>query len=123
MDKGAGMEPGIRLWHVTVTVSGERLESRMIRAALDRLIHYQPFLHSVKYAEDCAEIQYWEEADSLLDASSLGLRIWDQHREVAGLPAWEVIGLEVVERKVYHARQEKDYAVVRDFREVTPVPF
>jgi hypothetical protein len=117
------MNQGIRLWHVTVTVAGDRLEPRLVRAALGRLIEKQPFLHSMKYAEDCAEIQYWEEARSLLDASSLALRIWDQHREVAGLPAWEVIGLEVVERDVFHARSSGERLSVADLRDVTPVPF
>jgi hypothetical protein len=117
------MRQGNRLWHVTVTVAGDRLEPRLVRAALNRLIENQPFLHSVKYADDCAEIQYWEEASSLLDASSLALRIWDQHRDVASLPAWEVIGLEVVERTVFHARAEKDYSTIVGVRHVTPVPF
>ena len=123
MDKGVGMEQGTRLWHVTVTVTGDRLEPRLVHAALSRLIHSQPFLHSLKYDEDCAEIQYWEEAGNLVDASSLALRFWDQHREIAGLPDWEVIGLEVVEREIFHARSAKSYRSVLDVRDITPVPF
>ena len=117
------MEQGIRLWHVTVTVSGDRLESQLVRAALHRLIEYQPFLHSLRYAEDCAEIQYWEEADNVVDASSLALRIWDQHRDVAGLPRWEVTGLEVVERRIYHSRTSHVYTPMLGVHDVTPVPF
>ena len=90
------MSQPCRLWHVTVTVAGEALEPLIVRNALRRLSDQQPFLHSLKYAAGRAEIQYWEEADSLLDASSLALRVWNEHREPAGLPRWEVVGLEVV---------------------------
>jgi hypothetical protein len=116
------MQKRIRLWHVVVTVAGEPLEPLMVRAALGRLIEHQPFLHSIKYAGDRAEIQYWEEADSLLDAASLALRIWDQHRQVAGLPQWEVVGLEVLERHVLKSRSQPDSAL-SDLRDVTPVRF
>ena len=34
----------------------------------------------------------------MLDVASLALRLWNEHRESAGLPRWEVVGLEVVER-------------------------
>ena len=67
----------------------------MVRNALLRLSDQRPFLNSSKYAGDRAEIQYWEQAESLLDASSLALRLWNEHREPAGLPRWEVVGLEV----------------------------
>jgi hypothetical protein len=112
----------IRLWHVTVTVAGEALETAFVRASLDRLIQHQPFLHSMKYASDRAEIAYWEEADSLLDASSLALRIWDEHRALAGLPRWEVVGLEVLERRIYQSRSRDQQPMV-DVRDVTPLPF
>ena len=36
-----------------------------MRNALRRLSDQRPFLHSLKYAGDRAEIQYWEEAESL----------------------------------------------------------
>ena len=87
-----------RLWHVTVTVAGDEVEPLIVRNALRRLNDQRPFLHSLKYAGGRAEIQYWEEAESLLDASSLALRVWNEHRESAGLPRWEVVGLEVLER-------------------------
>ena len=78
-----------RLWHVTVTVAGDAVEPLIVRNALRRLNEQRPFLHSLKYAAGRAEIQYWEEADTLLDASSLALRVWNEHRESAGLPRWE----------------------------------
>ncbi len=112
----------IRLWHVTVTVAGEPLEPRVVCNALRRLSEQRPFLHSLKYAAGRAAIQYWEEADSLLDASSLALRVWNEHRDSAGLPRWEVVGLEVLERSVYLSRG-MEYATVVDLHDVTPLPF
>jgi hypothetical protein len=111
-----------RLWHVSVTVGGEKLEPLIVRNALQRLNDQRPFLHSLKYAAGRAEIQYWEEADSLVDASSLALRVWNEHRESAGLPAWEVVGLEVLEREVFLSRG-MEYAVIVDLHDVTPLPF
>jgi hypothetical protein len=115
------IEPS-RLWHVTVTVAGDEVEPLIVRNALRRLNEQRPFLHSLKYAGGRAEIQYWEEADSLLDASSLGLRVWNEHRESAGLPRWEVVGLEVLERQVFLSRG-MEYNVIVDLHDVTPLPF
>jgi hypothetical protein len=112
-----------RLWHVTVTVAGEEVEPLIVRSALRRLNDQRPFLNSLKYAHDRAEIQYWEEAHSLLDASSLALRVWNEHRESAGLPRWEVVGLEVLERQVFLSRSGTEYQVLVDLHDVTPVPF
>ena len=111
-----------RLWHVTVTVAGDAVEPLIVRNALRRLNEQRPFLHSLKYAAGRAEIQYWEEAESLLDASSLALRVWNEHRDSAGLPRWEVVGLEVLERSVYLSRG-MEYSVVVDLHDVTPLPF
>ncbi len=111
-----------RLWHVTVTVAGEQLEPLIVRNALRRLNEQRPFLHSLKYSAGRAELQYWEEADSLLDASSLALRVWNEHRDSAGLPRWEVVGLEVLERGVFLSRG-LEYHVIVDLQDVTPLPF
>ncbi len=111
-----------RLWHVTVTVAGDAVEPLIVRSALRRLNEQRPFLHSLKYAGGRAEIQYWEEAESLLDASSLALRVWNEHRESAGLPRWEVVGLEVLERQVFLSRG-MEYHVMVDLHDVTPLPF
>jgi hypothetical protein len=112
----------IRLWHVTLTVSGGGVEPLVVRNALRRLSEQRPFLHSLKYAADRAEIQYWEEAESLVDASSLALRVWNEYRDSAGLPRWEVIGLEVLERNVFQSRG-RDYSMIVDLQDVTPLPF
>jgi hypothetical protein len=65
----------------------------------------RPFLDSVRYDERKAELTYWEEGASMVDAASLALRLWDEHRTSADLPPWKVLGLEVLERGVYQERQ------------------
>jgi hypothetical protein len=112
----------VRLWHVTVTVAGNKVEPLIVRNALRRLSDQRPFLHSLKYAANRAEIQYWEEAETLLDASSLALRVWNEYRHSAGLPKWEVVGLEVLERSVFQSRG-MEYSVIVDLQDVTPLPF
>jgi hypothetical protein len=112
----------VRLWHVTVTVAGDSVEPLIVRNALRRLSDQRPFLHSLKYSGARAEIQYWEEAESLLDASSLALRVWNEYRDSAGLPRWEVVGLEVLERNIFQSRGS-GYAMVIDLQDVTPLPF
>jgi hypothetical protein len=89
-----------RHWHVTLTVSGAPVEPALVRAALLRLSEERPFLDSMRFATDAAELQFWDEGESMLDVASLALRLWDEHRDSAGLPRWEVVGLEVVEESV-----------------------
>lgn len=116
------MDEVVRLWHVTVTVGGDSMEPLVVRNALRRLSDQRPFLHSMKYDGARAEIQYWEEAETLLDAASLALRVWNEYRDSAGLPRWEVVGLEVIERSVFQSRR-MEYAVMVDLQDVTPLPF
>jgi hypothetical protein len=105
---GAG-RPGVTpeappMWHVTLTVVGEPLVPHEVRAALERLAHERPFLLSARYAEDRAELRYWEQARDLEDAAALALRLWGEHRLTAGLPPWRVAGLEVVDRPTFQKR-------------------
>jgi hypothetical protein len=104
---GADASPG-RLWHVTLTVAGDAFPGEEVRAALQRLAVERPFLHAGRYAPHRAELRYWEEATSLIDAASLALRLWSEHRTTAALPAWQVVGLEVVDRDTYHLRADAE---------------
>jgi len=97
-----------RLWRVSVTVSGAAMEPRLVKGALKRLSEERPFLDAVRYGADCAQITYWDEADSVVDAGSLALRMWAEHRISSNLPSWEVVALEVTERTVHHHRPELD---------------
>jgi hypothetical protein len=113
-------EDDVRLWHVTVTVAGAAMEPLLVRAALARLNEQRPFISSLRFGADRAEICYWDEADTLVDAASLGLRLWNEYRESANLPMWEVVGLEVVERDVRLGREQ--YNAWTDLQ-VAPQPF
>jgi hypothetical protein len=85
----------------------------LVRAGLLRLSEERPFLDSVRFARDAAEIQFWDEGTSMIDVASLALRLWDEHRESSRLPHWEVVGLEVVEQSVQHGRLPESAAVDR----------
>ena len=43
------------------------------------------------------------------DAAAVALRLWGEHRQTAGLPAWEIVGLEVISRETYHQRVAEGY--------------
>jgi hypothetical protein len=92
------------LWHVTLTVGGEPVETSILRAALERLSEERPFLLSGRYGDERAELRYWEEAPDCADAAAMALRLWSEHRASAALPDWHVRGIEVVDRQVFQRR-------------------
>ncbi|KOG40758.1 hypothetical protein [Streptomyces resistomycificus] len=98
-----------RLWHVTLSVSGEETPLKEVRRGLEQLAHDHPFLLTSRYANDHAEIRYWEEARDLHDAAAVALRLWGEHRRTAELPPWEIVGLEVIDRETYHHRLAEGY--------------
>ncbi|MGW5635696.1 hypothetical protein [Streptomyces sp. NPDC003832] len=110
-ERAGGGEPADlpRLWHVTLSVSGEEAPLKEVRRALEQLAHDHPFLLTSRYANDHAEIRYWEEARDLHDAAAVALRLWGEHRQSAGLPPWEIVGLEVIGRETYHQRIAEGY--------------
>lgn len=75
-----------RLWHVTLSVSGAEAPLKEVRRGLEQLAHDHPFLLTSRYANDHAEIRYWEEARDLHDAAAVALRLWGEHRQTAKLP-------------------------------------
>ncbi|MGP3968968.1 hypothetical protein [Streptomyces sp. 6N223] len=105
---GAGPEAP-RMWHVTLSVAGPAAPLPDVRRALERLADDHPFLLTSRYADDRAEIRYWEEARTLHDAAALALRLWGEHRRTAQLPPWEIVGLEVIGRDTYHQRVAEGY--------------
>ena len=42
----------------------------------------------------------------------MALRLWGEHRQTAGLPPWEIVGLEVIDRATYHQRVAAGYGPV-----------
>ncbi len=92
------------MWHVTLTVAGDPVSSESIKAALERLSEQHPFLLAGRFSIDRAEVRYWEQADDADMAVSLALHLWDEHVDSAGLPPWEVVGVEVIDRETFHRR-------------------
>jgi len=76
----------------------------MIRGAMQRLNDERQFLDSVISTGHSVEIQFWDEGENMLDVASLAMRLWNEHRESAALPAWEVVGLEIVEKGLRERR-------------------
>lgn len=113
---GEGTECG-GMWHVTVTVAGDAVPDSEIRGGLERLEHEHPFLLAGRYAPDRAEVRYWEEAPDAASVVRLALQLWDEHRVTASLPAWQVVGVEVVDRATFHRRVISGGRV----RPITPV--
>lgn len=114
------MSDDVRLWHVVVTVSGTPMEPLLVRGALQRLSEERPFLSRLRFGADRAEVCYWDEGSSMLDVASLALRLWNEHRDTARLPSWEVVGLEVVEGEV---RDSRDQLEAMTDLIVVPQPF
>jgi hypothetical protein len=111
-----------RLWHVTVTLSGATHDPDVVSEALSRLAEERPFLHALRYASSTAEISYWEQAEAMVDAASLALRVWNEHRGSAGLPDWQVVGLEVLERNTFRRRAHESAAPVVGLHDARPRP-
>jgi hypothetical protein len=95
------------LWHVTLTVGGAAQDLSDLHRALVRLLAERPFTHSLHYDAERAEICYWEESVDVVDAASLALRLWVEHRASADLPDWKVVGLEVVDRETFLSREAR----------------
>ncbi|MFJ2025115.1 hypothetical protein ACIODW_15130 [Streptomyces sp. NPDC087897] len=98
-----------KLWHITLSVSGAEVPLAEVRRGLEQLAHDHPFLLTSRYANDHAEIRYWEEARDLHDAAAVALRLWGEHRSSAQLPPWAIVGLEVIDRETYHLRVAEGY--------------
>nr|WP_323446320.1 hypothetical protein [Streptomyces sp. YSPA8] len=98
-----------KLWHITLSVSGAEAPLTEVRRGLEQLAHDHPFLLTSRYANDHAEIRYWEEAQDLHDAAAVALRLWGEHRSTAKLPPWKIVGLEVIDRQTYHQRIAEGY--------------
>ncbi|NAZ87501.1 hypothetical protein [Kineococcus indalonis] len=110
-------EPPLALWSVTVTVAGQAVDVAELRPALDRLVGERPFLSSIRYSDTRVEVRYWDEARDVDDAAAMAVRLWPEHRTSAGLPAWDVVGVEVVDRAtVEHRAAQRQRGVLRPQR-------
>ncbi len=93
-----------RMWHVVITTAGPPLPPEEVREALERLSLQHQFLLSARYASDRAEVRYWDESGHVRDIAARAFSVWSDYGEIAALPPWEVVGLEVIERDAFHAR-------------------
>ncbi len=93
-----------RMWHVVITTAGPPLPTEEVREALERLSQQHQFLLSARYAADRAEVRYWDESAHVRDIAARAFSVWSEYGEIAALPPWEVVGLEVIERDAFHAR-------------------
>lgn len=114
------MQDPAAMWHVTLTVAGDRQPLEASEAAMLRFQHERPFLLSLRYDECRVEFAYWEEASNVIDAASLALRVWDEHRDSSRLPPWQVVGLEVVDLETFQRRQSRPALVPA---QAVPRPF
>ena len=103
---------GWPFWHVTLTVAGPPVPEIEIRVALEHLSHEHPFLLAGRYGTDRAEVRYWEESPDAETVTSLALRLWADHRVTSGLPDWDVVGVEVVDRGTFHRRGRVSFTPV-----------
>jgi hypothetical protein len=102
--QSAGAATPRRMWHVVITTAGPALPAEEVREALERLADQHQFLLSARYAEDRAEVRYWDESDHVRGIAARAFALWTDYGEIAALPPWEVVGLEVIERDAFHAR-------------------
>lgn len=93
-----------RMWHVTLTAAGPLVDRDSVRAGLERLAHEHPFLLDGRYAADRAEVRYWDESPDIDGAIAHATGLWAMHRASAGLPDWQVVGVEVLDQDTFHRR-------------------
>ena len=101
------MEDDDRLWHITVTAGGPARTVAEVAEALEELASLRPFMHSLRHGTDRAEIKFWEEAPTALDAASLAMRVWGEFRASIGLGDWEMSGFEIARRSEHLRRDEE----------------
>jgi len=92
------------MWHITLTLVGSPLMSEEVRSALERLADRHQFLLSARYSAERAEVRYWDESTDVRTAAARALLLWSDYSELAALPPWEVVGLEVLDQDTYQAR-------------------
>lgn len=93
-----------QMWHVTLTVAGGEMDSAEVKAALDRLADRHQFLLTARYGADRAELRYWDEGLDVRSAAARALVLWNDYSEIAALPPWDVVGLEVVDQPTFQTR-------------------
>jgi hypothetical protein len=92
------------LWHITVTMSGPATAADRLRWGLRQLCARDPANLAARFRLDAAELQYWDEGDDPVAVARSAARLWREGRGEAGLPDWDVVGLDVCDTATLRAR-------------------
>lgn len=95
--------PGV-LWHVTITLHGQPQDPGRLAAALGQLAEAHGFDVAARYTDDTVELRYWDEGQDCRVVVGHALDLWDEHRPDTELPAWPVVGVEVLDRPSFRRR-------------------
>ena len=95
------------LWHVTLTLSALTEVAENLRDELERLVIAHGVGLSVRYQEQTLELRYWDEGSSCQRVTHNTLKLWESYQNDLGLPAWNVVGLEVVSHETFQRRKSE----------------
>ncbi len=95
--------PGV-MWHVTLTFHGQPQRPPRLQTGLESLAFHHGVDLSARYSEDTVELRYWDEGQDCRSVVDHALGLWDEHRPDSGLPAWPVVGVEVLDRPSFRRR-------------------
>lgn len=95
--------PGV-LWHVTVTVHGQPQTTDRLQLGLQSVAFGHGIDLSARYSPDTVELRYWDEGSDCRVVVGHALSLWDEYRDEVDLPAWPVVGVEVLDRPSFRRR-------------------
>lgn len=93
------------LWHVTVLMQGRPEPLPQLHRALVEMCAMDPMNLAVRYREDRAELQFWDEGPEVAAVADAAARLWGSLRDAAGLPAWTAVGLDVRQQQVWREQE------------------
>ena len=101
-------DPAVGLWLVKVTLGGDDLDLEWVHRVLSELSVERAFLLTARYADDRAEISYWDEGSDVNVAVEQAFALWGSREVLGALPGWQVIGLEVLDRVAARKKWEME---------------
>ncbi len=95
--------PGV-MWHVTLTFHGQPQPAGRLRSGLETLVFHHGIDLSARFNRDTVELRYWDEGQDCRAVVDAAMSLWDEHRRNSDLPAWPVVGVEVLDRPSFRRR-------------------
>ncbi len=92
------------LWHVTVTVHGQPQTADRLQLGLQTMAFSHGVDLAARYSPDTVELRYWDEGHDCRAVVGHALDLCDDHRQDSDLPAWPVVGVEVLDRPAFRRR-------------------